>query len=77
MPNVCAICNRGTKVGNTVSRRGLAKSRGGVGIKTTGISKRKFKVNLQKIRVTENGTAKRMKVCTRCLRSGKVEKRVK
>ena len=35
---------------------------------------RTFKPNVQLVRVNDNGTAKRMNVCTRCLRSGKVER---
>ncbi|MFH1707584.1 MAG: 50S ribosomal protein L28 [Planctomycetota bacterium] len=76
MPNVCELCRRGTQVGNTVTRRGLAKHRGGVGLKTTGITRRTFKVNLQKIRVLEKGVARRMKICTHCLKAGKITKRV-
>ncbi len=77
MSRVCEVCGKSPSVGNSVTRRGLAKSRGGVGIKTTGISKRRFNPNLQKIRVIDDkGTAKRVKVCTKCIRSGKVTKRV-
>ena len=64
-------------MGNTVSHRGKAKYLGGVGTKITGISRRKFKPNLQKIRVTtDNGTHKSMRVCAQCIRSGAVTKRV-
>mgnify|MGYP003573156556 CR=1 FL=1 len=51
MSRVCQVTGRRTTVGNKVSRRGLAKAKGGVGKKTTGISKRQFKVNLQWKRV--------------------------
>jgi large subunit ribosomal protein L28 len=65
-------------MGNTVSTRGRAKYLGGVGTKVTGISRRQFKPNLQKVHVTtENGTHKTMKVCTQCLRSGAVTKKVR
>jgi large subunit ribosomal protein L28 len=77
MSRVCEVCGKSPSVGNSVTRRGLAKAKGGVGIKTTGISRRKFYPNLQKIRVIDDkGTARRMKVCTKCIRSGKVKKRV-
>lgn len=77
MSRSCEVCGRGTQFGNKITRRGLAKSRGGVGIKTTGISRRTYGVNVQNVRVrTPNGTACRMKVCTKCIRSGKVAKRV-
>ena len=75
MPRVCAMCGKKTTFGNTVARRGRAKYLGGVGIKTTGITRRKFMPNLQKVRVKlPDGTVKRMTVCTKCLRSGKLRK---
>jgi len=37
-------------------------------------SKRTWKPNLQSVKVMENGQAKRIKVCTKCLRSGKVNR---
>jgi large subunit ribosomal protein L28 len=37
-------------------------------------TRRRFDPNLQRIRVLIDGTAKRAYVCTRCLRSGKVQK---
>lgn len=77
MPAVCEICGKRTTVGNTIARRGRAKYLGGVGIKTTGITRRKFKPNLQRVRVQlPNGAVKRMKLCTRCIRSGKITKPV-
>ncbi len=39
-------------------------------------TKRRFDPNLQRVRVVLDGTAKRVYVCTRCLRSGKVAKAV-
>jgi len=75
MPRMCAICGKKTTFGNSLSRRGRAKYLGGVGVKTTGITRRKFVPNLQKVRVRlPNGTVKRMTVCTQCIRSGKVQK---
>lgn len=37
---------------------------------------RTFKPNVQKIRVNENGTPKKMNVCTKCLKSGKVQRAI-
>ena len=37
-------------------------------------TKRRFDPNLQRVRVLVNGVAKRVYVCTRCLKSGKVQK---
>ncbi len=64
-------------MGNTVAHRGKAKYLGGVGTKITGISRRQFKPNLQKVHVTTpNGTHKTLRVCTQCIRSGAVTKRI-
>jgi len=57
-----------------VARRGLPKRKGGIGIKVTGKTKRKFKPNIQKVRVMWNGGVRRMRICTQCLRSGRVVK---
>lgn len=42
--------------------------------KITGKTKRKFKINLQRVRANVEGTVKRIKVCTRCISAGKVTK---
>ena len=52
MARVCEVCGKGTQMGNTVETRGKAKYLGGVGTKITGISRRKFKPNLQRVRIT-------------------------
>jgi large subunit ribosomal protein L28 len=57
-----------------ISRRGLAKKKGGVGRKVTGMTKRSFKPNLQKVRAVVAGETVRVKVCTTCLRSGRIVK---
>lgn len=74
MSRVCEICGKRPVAGRSIRRRGLAKKKGGVGRKTTGISKRRFVPNLQKVRIKINGKIKRIKVCTSCLSKGKVEK---
>jgi large subunit ribosomal protein L28 len=75
MARVCEICGKRTEVGNQVTRRGLAKAKGGVGRKVTGRSRRRFKPNIQKIRVLVGKTPTRMKVCVKCLKAGKARKR--
>ena len=60
---VCSVCEKKRMTGNNVSH---AKNR----------SKRVFMPNLQKVRVATDQGAKKMYVCTRCLRSGKVKKAV-
>lgn len=75
MARTCEVCGKGPSMGNQVTHRGKAKYLGGVGTKITGITRRQFRPNLQNVRVmTENGTHKRMRVCTQCLRSGAVTK---
>ena len=74
----CEICGKSPQKGNSVTTRGKAKYLGGVGTKVTGISLRTFKPNLQRVRITtSNGTNKRVRVCTQCLRSGAVTRAVR
>jgi large subunit ribosomal protein L28 len=75
MARVCEVCGKKPVVGNQVTRRGLAKAKGGVGRKVTGRSKRRFLPNVQKVRALVDGVAKRVKVCVRCLKAGKIQKR--
>jgi len=64
-------------MGNQITHRGKAKYLGGVGTKVTGISRRQFRPNLQRVHIsTANGTHKTVRVCTRCIRSGAVTKRI-
>src|SRR4051812_18512779 len=74
MAKVCEICGKKTTFGNSIARRGLAKYLGGVGVKKTGVSRRRFEPNVQLIRVEVKGTVRRGKVCTRCIKSGTVTK---
>jgi large subunit ribosomal protein L28 len=77
MPRVCQVTGRRTEVGRRVARRGLAKAKGGVGRRVTGRSKRKFKPNIQTVRVlTPEGAVMRLKLSTRAIKAGviKIEK---
>ena len=77
MARECEICGKQAAMGNTVAHRGKAKYLGGVGTKITGIARRQFRPNLQRVRVTTvNGTHKTIRVCTQCIRSGAVTKRI-
>jgi large subunit ribosomal protein L28 len=60
--------------GYAIERRGLAKKKGGVGRKITGRTKRNFRPNIQRIRAVVNGKIVRIRVCTSCIRAGKVTK---
>lgn len=73
MSRVCEVTGRRTRVGNTVARRGLAKKQGGVGRRVTGRAKRKFKPNIQTIRVlTPDGRLLRIKVSTKVIKTGMI-----
>ena len=74
MARVCEICNKKTETGNSITRRGLAKAKGGVGRRVTGKTRRKFKPNIQRVRAEVGGSVRRVKICTRCMKAGKVKK---
>ncbi len=61
MARVCTYCGRGTVAGNSISH-------------AHNVTKRTWRPNLQRIRVLVEGSVRRAWVCTRCLRSGKVQK---
>ena len=74
MAKVCDVCGKGPVAGRVISRRGMAKKKGGVGKKTTGVAKRRFFPNLQRMRLLVDGARRTLRVCTKCLKAGKVEK---
>jgi large subunit ribosomal protein L28 len=61
MAKVCEICGKKPVTGHNVSH-------------AHNLTKRRFYPNLQRVRAIRNGRAERIKVCTRCLRSGLVVK---
>ena len=61
MARVCDVCGKGPVTGNNVSH---AHNK----------SRRRWLPNLQSVRAMVNGTAKRIKACTNCIKSGKVQK---
>ena len=74
MPRVCYFTGKKTTFGNQITHRGKAKYLGGVGTKVTGITARKFKPNIQKVRALIDGRVVRIKVSAKALRSGLVTK---
>ena len=69
----CSVCGKKPVLGNQYARRGKAKYLGGVGTKCTGISRRTFKPNLQRIHVwLPNGTTRYVRVATSVIRSGQL-----
>ena len=61
MSRICAICGKGPISGNTVSH-------------ANNKSRRRFNVNLQEVRARVKGEVRKIRVCTSCIRAGKVEK---
>ncbi|MBA3029144.1 MAG: 50S ribosomal protein L28 [Proteobacteria bacterium] len=61
MSRVCEICGKKPLVGNYVSH-------------AHNVNKRRFNPNLKKVRALNNGTVKRIVVCTGCIKDGKVQK---
>ena len=64
MAQRCKVCGKGTLSGNSVSHANNA-------------TKRKWNPNLQRVRARVEGRVRNIDVCTRCLRSGRVEKAVR
>jgi large subunit ribosomal protein L28 len=61
MARVCDICGKGPLFGHRISH-------------AHNLTQRRWNVNLQSVRAVVNGAAKRIRVCTSCLRGGKVHK---
>lgn len=61
MSRKCEVCGKDGNTGMAVSHSHIR-------------SKKKWLPNVQKVRVVVNGTPKRINVCTRCLRSNKVQR---
>ncbi|MGI6097727.1 MAG: 50S ribosomal protein L28 [Dethiobacteria bacterium] len=61
MARVCEICGKKTATGFQISHSHIR-------------TKRKWKANLQKVRALVNGVPRRIKVCTKCIKSGRVQR---
>jgi large subunit ribosomal protein L28 len=61
MAKNCELCGRGPQFGNRISH-------------AHNVTKRRWNVNLQSVRAVVNGATRRLKVCTGCIKSGKVQK---
>lgn len=78
MARACEVCGKSPQVGNMIETRGKAKYLGGVGTKITGITRRRFLPNLQSIKASlPSGEVRTMRVCTQCIRSGRIRKAVR
>jgi large subunit ribosomal protein L28 len=77
MPRVCKFTGKKTSFGNQITHRGKAKYLGGVGTKVTGITRRKFKPNIQTVRAVIDGQVCRIKVSAKAIRMGLITKPTK
>jgi len=77
MSRECYFTGRKTTFGRKISRLGKAKHLGGVGKKVTGVTKRKFKPNIQRVRAVVDGRVCRIKVSAKAIRMGLVQKPAK
>jgi large subunit ribosomal protein L28 len=77
MSRECPYTGKKTIFGNSITRRGKAKRLGGVGKKITGITRRKFKPNIQKVRALIDGKVCRIRVSAKAIRMGLIRKPLK
>jgi large subunit ribosomal protein L28 len=61
MARVCEVCGRGPQFGHRISH-------------AHNVTKRRWNLNLQTVRAIVNGASRRLRVCTSCIRAGKVQK---
>jgi large subunit ribosomal protein L28 len=73
MSRKCFVCGKGPMVTLSVARTG-SKLRSGKKRYITGKSKRRQLPNLHKVKLNINGAIRRVRVCTSCLSSSKVQK---
>jgi len=70
----CGVCGKKPVRGYKYTMRGKAKYLGGVGRKPTGITRRVFMPNLQRIQVVDGGTVSTKRVCVSCIRAGRIQR---
>ncbi len=74
MSRICPFTGKKTRAGRSIARKGKAKYLGGVGRKTTGITKRRFKANMQRVRAVVDGRVCRINVSAKAIRMGLIIK---
>ncbi|MEI7657517.1 MAG: L28 family ribosomal protein [Phycisphaerae bacterium] len=77
MPSICQFTGKKTSRGMKRAWRGQAISKGGFGLKPTGITRRTFKPNLQEIVAVVDGVQTRVKASAKAIRTGLVVKPLK
>ncbi|RPJ85955.1 MAG: 50S ribosomal protein L28 [Acidobacteria bacterium] len=61
MARVCEICGKGPQFGHRISH-------------AHNLTNRRWNPNLQSVRTVINGTHRKLRVCTQCIKSGRVQK---
>ena len=61
MAQVCEVCGKKPQFGNNISH-------------ANNVTKRRWNVNLRPVRAKVGAATKRMRVCTGCIKSGKITK---
>ncbi|MGK0464507.1 MAG: large subunit ribosomal protein L28 [Lentimonas sp.] len=75
MSRICAITGKRPVKGGRIIRKGLTKKSGGIGTSLVKNTRRRFRPNVQRIRVRlESGQVKRMWVCVKAIKAGLVTK---
>lgn len=75
MSRICQITGKRPTKGSIIHRKGQSKKSGGIGTHVTKVTKRKFRPNLQRVRVLlPNGQVKRMLVSVKAIKAGKITK---
>ncbi|HYE02223.1 MAG TPA: 50S ribosomal protein L28 [Phycisphaerales bacterium] len=77
MPYQCEFTGKKTSYGKQRTYRGQKISKGGFGLKPTGITRRAFRPNLQDVTALIDGRPQRIKASTNAIRSGLVIKPLK
>ena len=73
MARVCEMWGKKPVAGRSIVRKGSPKYKGGIGLHTPGLPKRRFLPNLHDVRASAGkGNTKRMCLCAKCIKSGKV-----
>lgn len=71
MSKVCQVTGKKPRPGKTYAIRGIAKKKKGIGLKTTGITRRRFQPNLVKKRIwlEDENRFVTLRLCTNALRT--------
>ena len=75
MSRICAITGKRPRTGGRIIRKGVSKKSGGIGLQLVKVNKRKFRPNLQRVRVKlPSGQGKRLWESAKAIKAGKIEK---